>query len=532
MPNRRKSTVLLNSREEVVSSDLNRMQQLASREWLNERKDRNRADSFVNALSGAQQLIGQGVTKPYLILEPTWDPDNASFDVDVGAGEGHQPASSGAGVDEPEVIVHRWNAATLTFDAPDPNPRIDIVICTPGENQTDPQTRTILQNPTTQVTAPATVNKTINPLGTLSIVKGTAAASDPTPPSIPAGTLGLFAVLVPAGATDATGLGAVRMVNRSTIEYLGTYHGMIEGFTYAMDGSTFSMAGGNGSRDMVRAIIDGELVQGAPPVNGGNPDAVVVDTSNDPFAVAAGAFDEPFYLYLVGGSSFLNEVIVTGAFGSSPFTAAPFIVVQSTVAPNADGHPSAAITTPWGTTQRAALFIGWGWKEESGTTRKEVRMGADGWVEARGNANNYPNITTPWRVFDEIEGGAGGSRATIPGASSFTDYPISSAPPFPDTGASWNNARRARLISAVTIPSGNGEILTWGTTDGNKMIQHPFFNLGVGSIMNHMVEWEARLSTSNPPSVRLHRGAAGAGVTSVEVFATAFWCPARRLSSF
>lgn len=528
MANRRPSTLLNNTREEILSSDLNRSQQLAWREVINRWLEQSRSQGWRNTATDAIQFQ-RGELLPQLLQVPTLTL-GAGFDLDIGPGEALLPDVGGGSADEPNGIYFRWEADTVTLPGPDANLRIDVLIATPGETQADPQTRTILQNPTTGVTAPATVNKTINPTATLSVVSGAAAASNAAPPAVPAGSIALFAFIVPSGAASNADVEIIRGTNRPAIEVLPTFHGVMDDFTYRTETGQVLVNGAGGSAQAwIQAIIDGELIQGGAPQGLGNPNGVYQDSLNDPFGVAAGDFDTPYSIYLVGGRNAPNGRIVTATSNFEQNTdISPFLIVESLTPPDQNGHPSADINTPWGTVQRAALFVGYGWKVQNSTTRKVVRMGTDNWVHAMEGSVTTGNITSDWRAFNEVEGGGGGSRTPLPGASSTQTYNLNSAPPWPAASEMFGGAQRQAQVVSSLVTTGGDEIIAMEDT-GGVVHQFDFLTIAAG-IHNDFLRSQVQLGTGPIPFLTYRRGAAGAGLVSIEVVATAYTAPVRRLA--
>ncbi len=207
----RKSSVIFNTREQILSSDINRVQTLDNRETMDWSKDQNRADSERAAGSdGDTTLAQQGNALNRFQRVPVWGPNALDMTSNVGEGEMHVQ-STGTG-DESTYKVLRWIAEIITLAASDPaDPRIDLVVATLGELSTDPTSRTILVDPVTRVTAPAVVNKTKNPKATLAVLTGTPAAV-PVPPVPSATQFVLFEVFVPATITAAANADATRPV--------------------------------------------------------------------------------------------------------------------------------------------------------------------------------------------------------------------------------------------------------------------------------------------------------------------------------
>lgn len=365
----RKSSVILNTREQVLSADVNRLQQLSAREWMDTIRDFGRGDPY--RTQGSNNTIGlafSGDPVNRLQLKPTYAPSGINMTATVGAGELHVQTTAPS-ADDSAYQVLRWLSTVLTFGAGDAtNPRIDLVVVTNGDQSTDLSSRTILVDPVARTTAPATVNKTRNPLATLSVIAGTPAAT-PGPPSIPAGTFLLMQVDVPATITIASNAHAAFVPALHSASVGDSMHGILEGFSNlilaadADDSSddfqaTFLLDG------IYRVIIDGELIT----FKGGyeasvQPRMVLQDASNNPLTGAASATaDTPFYYYVVGGRHAPNQ---RGGRGNQALNQYyPVNIIESLTPPAPDGRPTAPISYPIAggttTTREGALYVGVG----------------------------------------------------------------------------------------------------------------------------------------------------------------------------
>ena len=254
------------AREQVLATDLNRIGDLAGRELMDSKLLRsvradfykpstNAFDDFAAVSKAAQATPIAGLTQP-----PSLDGMAAVFDMALGAGEAELPFTS-ANPDQSDYQLLRWAAQTLIWPAggtPDAtNPLICLIVATPGDQLTGLQSRNILLDPILRTVSPQNVYKTTNPLATISVIAGTAAAI-PVPPAVPAGSLALFEVWVPALASDSTAFLPVRRAWRQ-IEFPGTsQHGVLKGCDLAWDPG---MGADNGLKAGVhRIVIDGELL--------------------------------------------------------------------------------------------------------------------------------------------------------------------------------------------------------------------------------------------------------------------------------
>jgi hypothetical protein len=211
-------------------------------------------------------------------------------------------------------------------------------------------------DPVARTVAPANVYKTTNPVATLSVVAGTAAAA-PVAPAVPAGALALFEVYVPPLASDSTAFLPVRRAWRQ-IEFPGTsQHGIVKGGVPVLNTTAtpalVSLAAAPSS--VHRIVIDGELLSfGGMFINPAQPDSI-----NPPVASGHANFDAPAYLYLCGGRNqpLLNySSLVPGVY--SPL---PVALIISLTPPDALGFPTASLATatPTRTFPRAACcYVG------------------------------------------------------------------------------------------------------------------------------------------------------------------------------
>ena len=457
----RKSEVIFNTREEELSSDVNRLQRLQNRETMDAGQDDSRTDYHRSGTSDAQSFTLQGTVRVRLQRAPTWTPSGALFQSDIGEGEAHFVGAGGG--DESAYKVARWAAATVVFAAPHATlARIDTVYAQGGELATDPQTRTILQDPLTQVTAPATVNKTLNPLATLAIATGTANA-DPhagrTP--IPAGAVALFDVLVGPAATDAAQFRVARVTERPFYEVIGAAHGLIEGITMKCEGPANESAGATPLPDgdfavtqgLIRAVVNGRLLTGfggdlTEGFTGANKLAGIQrDPLNDPFGAAVGTNDVPYYVYLV------PSIAVSGVQAGG-LSASPFVLIESLTTPDDAGHPSANIQGPGGVLFRAdALYVGVGFKAQGQTYRKSFYWDGDGWCWAGSSpASTFPG-STGYMFFNETDAGTGGKR-TLPAVGFGTDFTLLTRPVIPHGGLGM----RAKVLITFNDTVGDEDI--------------------------------------------------------------------------
>jgi hypothetical protein len=388
------STVGYSTREEVLSSDLNRMGKLGSRELQDLQADASRTDE---SLGGGDPHTGRGSRVNTASLLPTLG-FNSAFLMNLGPGQLFLQDNTIAtditnNGDDSQYQVVRWPAQIIGFTSPDPgNPRIDLLVATPSVTPADVTSRNTLVNPITRALSPLSVPKTNNPGVNLQIVAGT---PDPQPvaPSVPLGAVAVFEVYVPAAAADASTFVAVRRIHRrGSISVGAAMHGILRGCHLTWDvqdeASVVSplLVGNASTAEPSRVVIDGEVLTFTRLSSLGptNLPGIVADAgANSPYAAAAPATsDKVYYLYLCGGKN-LPQARRTTLSGAG---LQPLVVVESLVAPNRNGRPSSAITTPRGTTQEGALYIGVGYVVMNSTRRKGCYTDGD-WIYAMTGQN-------------------------------------------------------------------------------------------------------------------------------------------------
>jgi hypothetical protein len=413
-----KSSVVENTREQILSSDLNRMQRLTDREWLNLSYDQGRTDNDRSLTTGLARLTqgSNGEARSYFQKVPTIAKSGASMAITIGAGEALENIGTPVNPDDPNYSTHRWPDTILTPAVGNgANPRIDLIVSTAAEQSTDAQTRNVLQDPSTGVVAPETVYKTLNPLSTLAVIAGTPAAA-PVPPIPPPTALVLYEVLVPTASTLATQASLTRQLQRQSV-YVGTSaHGILEGcspiFGSVTTGGPLETAAADVKLDDVgvnRVVIDGEVLVFAGGVTTGLLPKIIQDTgAANPFGVAAATADRAYFIYVVGGIWFNTRSLDNGG-GNNGFDSV--VLVESLTPPMIDGRPTAPINTPWGNTVQGALYIGLGYTVFGTTFRKRVFWEND-YCWARGGLDNE-TTTHPAGTLAFNEGAAVGLTTNI-----------------------------------------------------------------------------------------------------------------------
>lgn len=347
----------INAREIALSSDENRSYQLWSRELQNV------------LAAGSADPVGVPFSCALSALSLTF---TSGFQMQLADGDAffYFPTDPSLTVDDSPYEVLRWRSvAPLAFATPDgTNPRIDLVVAQPASADADLVSRNILVDPTLRTINSQSVFKTSNPTSIITVVTGTPAGS-PVPPAVPAGKCALFEVLVPAAAPSAATFGpSPRLFRRAPFPW-SVLSGIIKGCRLNWDlnvditvaSSTISLSGGT-----CVVCIDGEVID-CSSLTGL---AVTQDAANNPFSVAAGASDKPYYIYLVGGRHAPQGTI--GAFGFIPIA-----IIESLTPPNADtNQPNSPLTTARGSAPiPAATYIGVGFVVAGTTRRRPCIMG-------------------------------------------------------------------------------------------------------------------------------------------------------------
>jgi hypothetical protein len=373
------------AREQVLATDLNRIGDLAGRELMDSKLLRstradfykpstNSFDDFAAVSKAAQATPIAGLTCP-----PSLDGIAAVFNMALGAGQGELPFTS-TSPDQSDYQILRWPAQTLTWPGagtPDAtNPLICLIVATPADGLTDLQSRNILLDPILRTVSPQNVYKTTNPLATISVIAGAAAAA-PVPPAVPAGSLALFEVYVPAAVADSTSFLPVRRAWRQ-IEFPGTsQHGIVKNCVPELSGSLRNLILPTSATAIVhRLVIDGELIS----FQGYGVVAAVSDANNAPVAAPA-TNDAVAYLYLCGGR---NAPCLNYSYALPNWKPIPVAFIVSLTPPDMLGYPTAdlATATPARTFPRAACcYVGVCFSVASGTANVPAFYDGD-WIHS------------------------------------------------------------------------------------------------------------------------------------------------------
>lgn len=345
------------AREEVLAADLIRAQLLASK--------------MVQDAAGDLAADGAGVVIASLDAVPSWTA-TAGFTATLGLGRGHVFSTTGVTADDSNFQVIEWPATPLTFSTPDPtNPRIDLIVATPATQAQDIVARNVLLDPVARTQGLVNVAKTSQPFATIAVVTGTPGAT-PVPPAVPGGAVAVYEVYVPAAAASSAAfpVPALRLFRRAPFPW-SAMNGIIAGCRLTWDltvNPSTTSSGITFGAGTSFVVIDGEVIDcssltGIP---------VIQDSAANPFGVAAGASDKPYYIYVVGGRH-----APQGSLGFGGFI--PVAIVESLTPPNlVTGSPTSSITTPRGAASAAAcLYIGIGFVLAGTTRRHACQMGPE-----------------------------------------------------------------------------------------------------------------------------------------------------------
>jgi len=167
------SQVGFNAREEFVSSDVMKMQNLIDRDLQNARGgDVGALDSTtINPANAVDLTAGSGTPLSGLDYVPTFTVASG-FTATIGAGSGYVYYTPGVTADYSPYQVVRWGQQVVSFSGPSGNPRIDVVCAVAGTQVTATASRNILVDPVARTVSAQTVNKVIEYYGNLDSAAG------------------------------------------------------------------------------------------------------------------------------------------------------------------------------------------------------------------------------------------------------------------------------------------------------------------------------------------------------------------------
>jgi hypothetical protein len=418
MSNTTFSQVIINSREQILSGDLNRIQKIASREAADRIVHAMKRDEFTDATGAPCQL-------PTLMQLPI--PENCadamgtptysvgSYQCGVTAGQAYTyniPSTT----DESGCVVVRWPATSFTITPHATLQRIDIIIATPAMVDTDAASRNILVDPVARTVSPNIVNKTTNPEATVTVLTGTPGGTKA--PSVPAGSLGLWEVIVPTTAADSSEFLFVPRTWRR-LESFGTSHMIIEGAQLKSANSIEGVPGiGPPYFDsyITRVAIDGEVIVALIPgtVSGAHFPANS-DENADPYGLTVQTWDQPVFLYLCGGHwAPMNGCDSTIAVVGKVVQNGPLVLMAS-ITPPLFGRASADLKLNGDTIDRkGTLYAGVAFMAAGYIDYKPTYWAGD-WVYAK-SASSVSTVlpTAGFRTEGVKTGAAGALTITCP----------------------------------------------------------------------------------------------------------------------
>jgi len=380
------SRVIFNSREQVLSSDLNRLQTLASRELQDVLRNGCKGDSFTDSTPGNEgmpagnNLAASDVDRADNLGGITGASDG--FDVTMTAGQVFATIPA-ATTEESSYSVVRWpSGSTFTLSPDSSQVLIYLIYAAPNMFQEDTQSRNILTDPVARTVAPANVQKTSNPTvttsGNLAYVMGN--AGDTEPPAVPAGCVPLWEVITYNTDTSAA---QYRFIPRiwKRVQSFGTCHAVLQNCKPLWPVGLESVSNEPYlDRELVhKAIIDGEVIVDA---SGLANIIVEPDTNGNPLTqTIATTFDRPVYLYLCGGRHAPQNGIATSRATASG-AVGPLRLVASINGPGAGNRAGQSLGIKGVTIPRSAtLYVGCGFIAKDTHNYKSCIIDGD-WVYA------------------------------------------------------------------------------------------------------------------------------------------------------
>ena len=282
-----------NAREQAISTDINRLQKLASREAQNLLLNAGRRDDFTDTAGAPLRGVTGGIVERADVLG-TIAGTSGNYNVSIGAGQAFMDIAA-PDADSSEYSVVRWGNTVATI-APDAGTfRVDLIVAEPAMAPADLQSRNILVDPVLRTITPADVYKTSNPVATLNVIPGT--PGDPSAPAVPAGSVALWEVISYNTDVDST---TYRFIPRlwRRVESFGSCHAILENCVPADGGVHLesvsdppALAYGKVHRAMTQGKVLAELCEPA-----SAPDPVAVNGIRqhaDPEAIDDEMFEVP-----------------------------------------------------------------------------------------------------------------------------------------------------------------------------------------------------------------------------------------------
>ena len=489
-----RSVVKFNSREQILSNDLNLLQKLSSREAQNLRQYEAQRDTFTDptgsptgpGYTGTPGDNGIPITRSISIgnIAPTV----STFNFTVGAGSVEAYESS-ADPDTSNYQILRWSATPFTSAPDGSQSRIDVVYATPTMVDSDLESRNVLLDPVARTMAPQNVFKRSDPTAILTLLSGTPGSN--VAPAVPSGSVVIWEIVTKASNTDATQYSYIRRVWRR-VESFGTCHGVLENCVPWWNPGDDGGASGTGAplprlRPGVvhRAVIDGEII--CWPQTGDDLRAVM-DSGGDPTGLGAATHDQPFYLYLCGGRFAPQQ----GLPFYPPFTTiSPLRLVASTQAPNLGGRASGDLTFGGVTIPRyGTLYVGIGFISTTGNGIKPCVIDGD-WIYPQTSAfvDSAPTLICPQvpqfteaPIFGIATSGAAGIHP--PALSTMCDLAGRVIDPTP-------SATTVKIYPGSSVGTGNQVLLRCSCdSGGNAVVQQVRCAVPASGVLN----WEGSLA--------------------------------------
>jgi hypothetical protein len=330
-------TVIINTLEQILSADLNRIGGLAGK-------------AVQDALARIEKGIDAPTTNPRTVVRDGLDATiGTGLSINLTAGELMTFDAGTAGPDVSSYLLGRLDADVVVggFTPDGVDPRIVLVHGTPITTNSDSQVRNILTLPSRIVT-PVASFKSARPDLTVALTHGIPTAG-PIAPAPPAGAVPLWYVYLPANATsldsDHLADGRIRLVPSPH----SRDHGRVDGL-YMGPSSLTQLTLGSGRGWCNGALLSVEnisLVTGVSIFPSGS-GSLLLDTEYQLYAVAKGA---PGHIVRRGATDNWVPVLTTGN------------------TPLSDGRPSSAVTyrplygaatavNNWVETTTEALYLG------------------------------------------------------------------------------------------------------------------------------------------------------------------------------
>lgn len=437
-----------NSREQILSTDLNRSQKLASREAQNCLENGAQRDQFTDIYGNP--LVGvEGGPVDRADRLGTIHGNVGSYDITVWDGQAFMqiPAPD---ADSSDYTVVRWPTTTINTITPDAGTfRVDLIIATPAMSPADLQSRNILVDPVLRTVTPQNVYKTSNPLATLSVVPGT--PGDPSPPPVPSGSVALWEVVSYNTDADAS---TYRFTPRlwRRVESFAACHALLENCV-PHTGATAVDPPYLPPGIVHRAIIDGEVI--CAPLVGAAPLTIDADTNNDPTgAVVHAAKDTPCFLYLCGGRYAPQNGV--------PVANSPLRMVASLTAPFGNRASAnlaiAGVAVPKAGTLYAGLWF------IARNTHQFKRCAIEGdWIYAAEAVSAGPVLAAAAGFAD-----TGGYGTTATGALTLASVPTVST--FADLEFSASDTASALIVFYETGTPGSAKAMATVVVDGTQLV--------------------------------------------------------------